>query len=115
MLRNAKPDDRKRGGMLDDRPFLVLILVAAVLCFVVLFFSGEKERRALASTHDLSAPSRTIPASCESMHVKKFPKFLEVLEKDIGHDGGQWSACTHLHIYGINFELFLARALTDGE
>lgn len=59
-----------------------------------------------------------IPSTCYDFHVKKFPSLTNLLEQgkdsSMGNEGGHWSACTHMQVYGMNFASFFARHLAYG-
>lgn len=59
-----------------------------------------------------------LPDECHEHVVRDFPTLTSLLEKgkdsSMGHQGGQWSACTHIQIYGMNFAAFFARHLAYG-
>lgn len=54
---------------------------------------------------------------CDQFLVRKFPSYKESLvdQKNLGglkgEEGGDWSPCTHVTKYGLNFPTFLARFL----
>ena len=59
-----------------------------------------------------------LPEECHEHVVRDFPTLTSLLEEgkdsSMGHQGGQWSACTHIQIYGMNFAAFFARHLAYG-
>jgi len=61
---------------------------------------------------------RLIPEACRGDVVTEFPRLRDLAASgkgaSLGADGGHWSACTHLEIYGFNFAVFFARFLAYG-
>ncbi|KAH8058771.1 hypothetical protein JL720_13960 [Aureococcus anophagefferens] len=61
---------------------------------------------------------RLLPLSCVDHVATKFPSIDELVRSgkgsNLGSDGGKWSACTHLAVYGFNFATFFARHLAYG-
>ena len=61
---------------------------------------------------------RSLPLSCVDYVATKFPSIDELVRSgkgsNLGSDGGKWSACTHLAVYGFNFATFFARHLAYG-
>ena len=59
-----------------------------------------------------------LPVQCHEKRVREFPTLTSLLEKgkdsSMGNEGGEWSACTHISIYGMNFAAFFARHLAYG-
>ncbi len=69
----------------------------------------EKAREATEKAQELVAQ---FPQECSEFEVKRGQfKTLEDLERmnTIGWEGGQWTACTHLATYGLNFPSYYAR------
>lgn len=62
--------------------------------------------------------AQSAPTSCADFLVKtgEFPTLESIMatKGQMGHDGGEWTVCTHLRIYGMNFMPFYARALAFG-
>jgi SAM-dependent methyltransferase len=67
---------------------------------------------------DLSPSEQFIPRECRDFLVKEFPTLTSLLEQgkdsSMGGKGGEWSACTHVKLYGMNFASFFARHLAYG-
>ena len=67
---------------------------------------------------DLSPSEHFIPNECRDFLVKDFPTLASLLEQgkdsSMGGKGGEWSACTHIKLYGMNFASFFARHLAYG-
>jgi len=86
-------------------------------------FGGGRPRAIFTSPEVSPAPDTVawaeawLPEACRAFAVpdKDFPSIAQLVRsgKDatLGGTGGHWSACTHLHIYGVNFAVFLVRAL----
>ena len=59
-----------------------------------------------------------LPNACREFQVQEFPTLTSLIEngKDssMGEEGGEWSACTHIKLYGMNFASFFARHLAYG-
>mmetsp|Transcript_27370 Transcript_27370/g.40412 ORF Transcript_27370/g.40412 Transcript_27370/m.40412 type:complete len:429 (-) Transcript_27370:16-1302(-) len=59
-----------------------------------------------------------IPKECHKYLVQDFPTLSNLLtlgkDSNMGSSGGEWSACTHIEKYGVNFAAFFARHLAFG-
>jgi len=80
-----------------------------------------KESIALDGSYMVSkdmAEEDFLPEVCHKHIVKEFPTLTSLLEKgkdsNMGNEGGEWSSCTHIEIYGMNFAVFFARHLAYG-
>lgn len=66
----------------------------------------------------LSPAKEFLPQECREFLVEKFPTLEYLIENGktaaMGGNGGEWSACTHVKIYGMNFASFYARHLAYG-
>ena len=92
-----------------------------------LFFRSNEEHQAslsiaaIAKSNDDNFPLEVktfLPDTCHEHVVHKFPTLTSLLSRgkdsSLGSDGGHWSACTHIQIYGTNFAAFFARHLAYG-
>ena len=65
-----------------------------------------------------SAIEQFVPKACDKVIVRKHPTIAELIAAnkgaDMGLHGGEWSACTHLKIYGLNFASNFVRGLAHG-
>jgi len=70
------------------------------------------------NTTEASPAEQFLPSECKKFLVEEFPTLTSLLEQDkdasMGTEGGEWSACTHIQIYGMNFASFFARHLAYG-
>lgn len=66
----------------------------------------------------VSPAEQFLPIKCKNFLVQEFPTLTSLLEQgkgsSMGEEGGEWSACTHIQIYGMNFASFFARHLAYG-
>ena len=64
------------------------------------------------------AEGASVAPACEAFVASEFPGIGDLVAsgrgKDLGEQGGKWSACTHLAVYGFNFAAFFARHLAYG-
>ena len=66
-----------------------------------------------------SAAELFIPRQCHASLVTHFPSIEDIIadssqDASEGEEGGQWSACTHLDKYGLNFASAYVRELAFG-
>ena len=68
-----------------------------------------------ASLANLKMPplNRWAGGSCAPFEVQVFPTLEEIIKKkgSIGFEGGEWTACTHLKVYGLNLATYFLRFL----
>ena len=102
--------------------------LSSFLILIVLFFlSNVYYSNNSLSSHDvneshkveeLSPAKEFLPRECRDFLVEEFPTLTSLIEKgknaSMGGKGGEWSACTHVKLYGMNFASFYARHLAYG-
>ncbi len=124
--RMAKPKKRQRSNLTNAifSTLLVFSLFAAS-CFnsfqsphFAHSILDEGTIGSAATGVKISAAELFIPNECKNYHVKEFPSLTSLLEQgkdsSMGGKGGEWSACTHIKMYGMNFASFFARHLAYG-
>ncbi|KAJ1449806.1 hypothetical protein M885DRAFT_534365 [Pelagophyceae sp. CCMP2097] len=74
--------------------------------------------RAPVMDANVAAMALWVPSECRKFVVRDFVALESLLGQNksasLGANGGHWSACTHMKIYGFNFAVFLARWLAWG-
>lgn len=78
---------------------------------------GDARQR--TPTMPSSAAELFIPDQCHASLVTRFPSIEDIIadasqDASEGEKGGQWSACTHLEKYGLNFASAYVRELAFG-
>ncbi len=113
---SAGSPERRRKFFFVPMSLLVLLVPSLLLHYY--YF---QEATATSDHHvpsQLSSTMDFIPATCDKYVVKDIPSLKDLLMKGkdakMGHEGGEWSACTHLKNYGMNFAAFFARHLAYG-
>ena len=75
--------------------------------------AGGVYGRAISATTGPPGLGQGWGGECARFEVQRFPTLTEVVEKKgaSGEEGGQWTACTHLKIYGLNLATYFLRFL----
>lgn len=71
------------------------------------------------ANNDVDSQAKSfLPDTCHQHMVANFTSLSSQIEQGknsaMGKDGGEWSACTHIKLYGMNFAAFFARHLAYG-
>lgn len=101
------------------------LFVAVLAFFTSLRFHRNKsslnlqiDQQAPQNNVEVNSVQQFLPIECQDFHVKEFPTLTSLLENGkgstMGNEGGEWSACTHIKLYGMNFASFFARHLSYG-
>ncbi len=107
----------------SNQKAIYLLLLVASLAFAFSYFEYNITRSITSimvsiEPEDLSPAEQFIPSECRDFLVKEFPTLTSLLEQgkdsSMGGKGGEWSACTHIKVYGMNFASFFARHLAYG-